>query len=84
MNDLINSPVDVTSYYFTNKTKKCFPRRIEINGQILALFETGLRCLVTSGKKTFEIFNMSDGIKQYNLRHETDSQSWTLCSTRFL
>lgn len=79
-----NQPVDVTGYFFTGKARQSFPSRIESEGQILAMFQTGLRCIVKKGKESIEIFNMNDGVNQYNLRHEPTNNSWTLLSSHSL
>lgn len=79
-----NTPVDVTGYFFTGKATQSYPSRIEREGQILAIFQTGLKCIVKKGKETFEIFTMNDGTSQYNLRHEPSNNSWTLLSSHSL
>lgn len=85
MTQLIDSEVDVTSFYFTAKTKKCFPRRIEFNGRILAWFESGLRCIVGNGSSSFEVFSMTgDDNKEYKLRYEPQQGSWILCGVHAL
>lgn len=70
-----NETIDVTAFYF--KQQGCFPRRIEVNGQPIAMLESGLRRLVTRGQQIIEIFNMTDGYAQYDLKHEP-GQGWTL------
>lgn len=84
METLNNREVDVTAFYFNNQTKSCFPRRIEVNGQPIAMLETGLKLLVQSGQRIAEIFNMTDGYAQYDLRYEPDTRRWTLLDTHSL
>jgi hypothetical protein len=84
METLTNREVDVTAFYFDAKTHSCFPRRIEVNGQPVAMLETGLRMLVSAGQKIVEVFNMTDGFAQYNLRYEPDARTWTLLNTHSL
>jgi hypothetical protein len=84
METLTNREVDVTAFYFNQQAKACFPRRIEVNGQPVAVLETGLRMLVRSGQKIVEIFNMTDGFAQYNLRYEPDARIWTLLNSHSL
>jgi hypothetical protein len=76
--------VDVTAFYFNTKTLQSFPKRVEVNGQPIALLETGLRRLVRSGQRVVEIFNMTDGFSQYDLRYEPDRQTWTLTGSHSL
>jgi hypothetical protein len=84
LNSFVNQPVDVTGFYFANKARKSFPSRIESAGQVLAVFENGLQCLVGHGKNAIQIFTMNDGNNQYNLRFEPAANSWTLLSTHSL
>lgn len=79
-----STPVDVTGYFFSSRARQSFPSRIESEGQILAMFQTGLRCIVKKGKESIEIFTMNDGVNQYNLRFEPAANSWTLLSTHSL
>ncbi len=74
--------VDVTAYYF--QASRCFPSRIEVDGQSLSFLETGLRCLVQKGQELIQIFNMTDGQKLYRLSFEPGSRTWKLLSTRSL
>jgi len=78
MNNLSNGVVDVTAYYFADNARKCFPKRIERNGQCLALLESGMRCIVTRGQQIVQIFTMTDGRQQYRLRFEPEARVWTL------
>jgi hypothetical protein len=48
------------------------------------MLETGLRMLVSAGQKIVEVFNMTDGFAQYNLRYEPDARTWTLLNTHSL
>jgi hypothetical protein len=84
MDTLTNREVDVTAFYFNNQTKSCFPKRVEVNGQPIAILETGLRMLVRSGQRIVEIFNMTDGFAQYDLRYEPEERTWTLLNTHSL
>ncbi len=84
MNKYINREIDVTAFYFNRTSSRCFPSRIELDGQPLAFLESGLRCLVRSGQRMVEVFNMTDGYKQYNLRFEPEQRLWTLINIRAL
>lgn len=78
MNTLVNCEVDVTAFYFADGARKCFPKRIELNGQCLALLESGVRCIVQTGQRVVQIFTMTDGRQQYRLRFEPEARTWTL------
>lgn len=86
METLTNKQIDVTAYYFGGQkgAKKCFPKRLEFEGQVLAILESGLRCLVQTAEKTVEVFTMSDGMRQYSIRHEPTEGSWTLVNSHSL
>lgn len=74
--------VNVTSFYFN--ASRCFPRKIELEGESLNFLENGLRCLVSKGQELIEIFNMTDGQKLYRLSFEPGSRTWKLLSARAL
>lgn len=76
MKTLLQREIDVTSFYF--RQQDCFPRRLEVNGQPVAILESGLRRLVRKGQELIEVFNMTDGYAQYDLQHELGQGRWTL------
>ena len=76
----LNQEIDVTSFYFTKG--KTFPRRIQFGEQELTFIESGLRCLVQKGQELIDIFNISDGLYLYTIRHERASQNFILLSKR--
>lgn len=80
METFISEQVEVTAYYF--KQRGCYPRRIEVNGQPVAVFETGLMRLVDLGKKQVELYSMTDGYAQYDLAHDIARGEWRLMSAR--
>jgi len=82
MKTLLQRDIDVTSFYF--KQSACFPKRIEVNGQPVAVLESGLRRLVTKGQRAIEVFNMTDGYAQYDLRHDVGRGNWTLLRVQTL
>lgn len=77
---VINEQVDVTALYFT-KTKaglKSYPKRIEYEGNSLTFVESGLQVIVNKGQQLIQLFQMSDGLNDYSLRHDVDEHQWTL------
>ena len=81
MTQVLNQEVDVTAYYFAGGKTRGFPKRVQYNGNELTFAENGLRCLVKKGQDLIEIFNMSDGRKQYRLRFEPNDRCWTLLTS---
>lgn len=80
MTNVINTPVNVNSYYFAGPEMKTFPREIEYGGEAIS-FASGLRYLVQKGAEAVRLFDMSgaDGLT-YRLRQNGDS--WTLLGTK--
>lgn len=80
MTNVINTPVNVNSYYFAGREMKTFPREIEYAGEAIS-FASGLRYLVQKGAEAVRLFDMSgaDGLT-YRLRQTGDS--WTLLGTK--
>ncbi len=80
MTNVINTPVNVNSYYFTGPEMKTFPREIEFDGEAVS-FASGLRYLVQKGAEAIRLFDMSgaDG-RVWRLRE--DHGNWTLLATK--
>lgn len=80
MTNVINTPVNVNSYYFTGPDMRTFPREIEYGGEAIS-FASGLRYLVQKGAEAVRLFDMaaSDGLT-YRLRQNGDS--WILLGTK--
>lgn len=79
----INREVNVTSLYFRpGRDIKGYPKRMEYQGREYTFIESGLRCLIHKGQQLFEIFEMTDGHKDYRLKFDTAAQIWTLIGTR--
>ncbi|HET8671947.1 MAG TPA: hypothetical protein VFM05_15420 [Candidatus Saccharimonadales bacterium] len=75
----INKEVAVTAVYFQNsKELKSFPKRMEFDGREYTFLESGLRYLVQKGHRLIQIFDMTDGIADYRLRHDSYQNLWTL------
>jgi hypothetical protein len=80
MTQTINTPVNVSAYYFSGQAMKTFPRSIEYGGEAVT-FMNGLRYLVRKGTEALQLFDMSaeDGLT-YRLRQ--DGGQWTLVGTK--
>ena len=80
MTNVINTEVNVHSYYFAGPQMKTFPGSIEYQGQYIT-FMNGLRYLVQRGAEALQLFDMSgaDGLT-YRLRQ--DGANWTLLGTK--
>ncbi len=80
---VINEEVTVTSVYFRpGRNLKGYPKRMQYEGREYTFVESGLRYLVRKGQQLIEIFDMSDGIREYRLKFIPDNNSWTLVGTR--
>lgn len=80
MTQVINTEVNVSSYYFAGREMKTFPREIEYGGEAVT-FASGLRYLVRQGKEAVRLFDMSGADGQvWRLRQ--DGSHWTLLATK--
>jgi len=78
--ELINSIVNVNSFYFhRGRQFRSFPRQIEF-GNTRCTFKDGFQYLVQSGGRMIRLFDMTDGHTTYRLRNEDDQ--WVLVGTR--
>lgn len=70
--------VDVPELYFKNEGRlTSFPRRMQFDGREYT-FMDGLRYLVQRGQQLIQIFDMTDGARDYRLQFDAREQSWTL------
>lgn len=70
--------VDVTELYFKNEGRlTSFPRRMQFDGEEYT-FMDGLRYLVQRGQQLIQIFDMTDGARDYRLQFDASRSSWTL------
>jgi hypothetical protein len=80
---IINKEVSVTSVYFRpGPALKGYPKRMEYEGREYTFIESGLRYLVRKGQEFFEVFDMTDGERDYRLKFEGDRQVWTLIGVK--
>lgn len=80
MKQSINQKVAVTAVGF-KKDMTAYPRRIEFDGKTYRFIDAGLSCVIRRGERAWRIVTMSDGVQQFQLRHDTKGQGWTLLST---
>lgn len=74
----IEKEVNVPELYFKNEGQlKSFPRRMEFDGREYT-FMDGLRYLVQKGHQLIQVFDMTDGARDYRLQFDAARHSWTL------
>lgn len=75
---VINQEVAVPEVFFRREGQlKSFPRRMEFRGREYT-FMDGLRYLVHKGAQMVQVFDMTDGARDYRLQFNAGEQSWTL------
>jgi len=75
---IINQEVTVPELYFKSEGQlKSYPRRMEFGGREYT-FMDGLRYLVHKGVRAVQVFDMTDGARDYRLQFNSGEQSWTL------
>lgn len=74
----IQKEVNVPELYFKNEGGlTAFPRRVELDGREYT-FMDGLRYLVQKGQQLIQVFDMTDGLRDYRLQFDDARRSWTL------
>ena len=87
-NVISNREVEITSLYFRSpgsqrqERLEAFPKQMIYDGREYTFIESGLRFLVRKGQQLIELFDVSDGQRQYRLRCENDH--WTLVGIKAL
>ena len=75
---VIAKEVNVPELYFKNEGRlAAFPRRVELDGREYT-FMDGLRYLVQKGQQLVQVFDMTDGDRDYRLQFDDVQRSWTL------
>jgi hypothetical protein len=77
---LINKDVNIVAYYFKSSARRlrCFPKRMEYDGQRINFTETGLvRPIEKVGGKV-QLFDMTDGTADYRLEFNPVTLTWKL------
>lgn len=80
---LVNEEVNVTGMYFRSARPddrhiKGYPKRMEYEGREYTFVESGLRYLIQKGQQLIEVFDMTDGSRDYRLKFDTAAHVWTL------
>jgi hypothetical protein len=74
----VNKEVNVPELYFKSEGQlKSYPRRMEFGGHEYT-FMDGLRYLIHKGAQMVQVFDMTDGARDYRLQFNAGEQSWTL------
>jgi hypothetical protein len=77
---LINKDVSIVAFYFKNNARRlrCFPKRMEYDGQRIDFTETGLVHPTRQGQRMVHVFDMTDGSADYRLEFDAAALSWKL------
>jgi hypothetical protein len=78
----INKEVIVPELFFRSQGEvqgelRSYPRRMEYEGRDYT-FMDGLRYLVRKGQQLVQVFDMTDGARDYRLSFDVGQKSWTL------
>lgn len=76
---LINTPVSVTAIGFS-RDMQSYPRRMEYNGTTYTFVDAGIRAVVRAGERIAQVFTISDGTHDFQLRSDNHGSCWTLVS----
>lgn len=75
---VIAREVNVPEVYFKDDGHlKTYPRRMEYEGREYT-FMDGLRSIIRKGQQMIQIFDMTDGARDYRLQFDDKQRSWTL------
>ena len=75
----IKKEVVVNSMSFSGRGKlRSFPKQITIDTEEITFVETGMRYLLQKGHSVVQLFDMSDGTKNYRLEFDSHNFTWTL------
>jgi len=76
----INKEVNIIAYYFKNSTQRlrCFPKRMEYDGQRIEFTETGMVHPTKKGQRMVHVFDMTDGNADYRLEFDAQELIWRL------
>lgn len=74
----INTPVAITAIGF-GRDMQSYPRRMEYGGTTYNFIDAGLRTIIRRGERITQFLTMSDGVRDYQLRHDR-GDLWTLLS----
>lgn len=75
----INTPVAITAIGF-GRDMQSYPRRMEYNGTTYTFLDAGIRAVVRTGERIAQVFTISDGTHNFQLRSDNHGGNWTLVS----
>ena len=77
--NFVNKEITVNAVSFSGKGKlRSFPKQITIDTDEITFVETGMRYLLQKGQSVVELFDMSDGTRNYRLQFNNSDFSWKL------
>lgn len=78
-NTYVNKEVTVNSLAFKGRGKlRSFPKQITIDSEEITFVETGMHYLLQKGQSLIQLFDMSDGYRNYRLQFDSTNFTWTL------
>ena len=78
-NKEINKEISVNSLMFRGKSKiRSFPKQITIDTEEITFVEAGMHYILQKGHSMIELFDMSDGTRNYRLQFNNTDFSWKL------
>lgn len=81
----VNKEITVNALSFRGKGKlRSFPKQITIDAEEVTFVETGMRYLLQKGQSVVQLFDMTDGHKNYRLQFDSANFSWTLLNVSSL
>lgn len=76
---LINKEVAVNAFTFKGKGKfRSIPKQITIDTEEVTFVETGMHYLLQKGQSMVQLFDMSDGHRNYRLQFDSSNFTWKL------
>lgn len=75
----LNKEVIVNALSFKGRGQlRSFPKQITIDSEEITFVESGMRYLLQKGQSVVQLFDMSDGHKNYRLQFDSQNFTWTL------
>lgn len=74
-----NKEISVNALSFKGKGKiRSFPKQITVDTEEITFVETGMHYLLQKGQSVIQLFDMSDGHRNYRLSFDTQNFTWKL------
>jgi hypothetical protein len=81
----VNKEIEVKALSFSGRGMfRTFPKQIAIDTEEITFIETGMRYLLQKGQSMVQLFDMTDGQKNYRLQFDSSSFTWTLLNVSAL